>query len=164
MTKQHMRLGLFPGMFDPVTNGHLDVIERGSRLFDALVIAVGENPAKGSMLDQALRVRMVTEVVADLANVRVQAYEGLTIDLARELGATAILRGIRASVDLYGEMQMAEANRTAGGVETVFIATSASYALISSSLIRQIVRGGGDISAMVPPPALPFISKAVQGA
>ena len=88
----------------------------------------------------------------------------MTIDLANQLGASAILRGIRSSVDLYGELQMAEANRTAGGVETVFIATSASFALISSSLIRQIARGGGDVSAMVPAQALPFISDAAQGA
>lgn len=159
MSETHMPLAVFPGMFDPITNGHLDVIERGSQLFDELVVAVGDNPAKGAMLDQAVRVEMVAKVVASLANVRVQPYDGLTIDLARRLGATAILRGIRSSVDLYGELQMAETNRMAGEVETVFIATSARFALISSSLIRQIARGGGNVSAMVPREALPYIRK-----
>jgi len=159
MNETHMRLAVFPGTFDPITNGHVDVIERASRLFDELVVAVGDNPAKGAMLDQPVRVEIVEKVVASLPNVRVQAYDGLTIDLVARLGAAAILRGIRSSVDLYGELQMAETNRTAGGVETVFIATSARYALISSSLIRQIARGGGDVSAMVPHEALPYIRK-----
>ncbi len=155
---QHMRLALLPGMFDPATNGHLDIITRGAKLFDQVVVAVGNNPAKSAMLDQATRVSIVAEITASLPNVTVQAFDGLTIDLADSLGATAILRGIRSSVDLYGELQMAETNRTAGGVETVFIATSAACSLISSSLIRQIARGGGDVSAMVPPQVLPHLA------
>ncbi len=162
MTNSCMPLGLFPGMFDPITNGHLDVIQRGCELFGELIIAVGDNPAKGAMLDQAVRVQIVTEVVSSLPNVRVQAFSGLTIDLANELGATAILRGIRSSVDLYGELQMAETNRTAGGVETVFLATSARHSLISSSLIRQIACGGGDVSAMVPPQVLPHLADSCR--
>jgi len=164
MSKHDMQLAMFPGMFDPITNGHLDVIERGRLLFDELVVAVGDNPAKGAtMLDRAHRVKMVANTVAPLPNVRVEAYDGLTIDLARRLGAKVILRGIRSSVDLCGELQMAETNRTAGGVETVFIATSARYAFISSSLIRQIARGGGDVSAMVPKAALPFLRNILRG-
>ncbi len=159
---QHMRLALFPGMFDPITNGHLDVIQRGARLFDNLVVAVGNNPAKGAMLDQATRVQILTEVVAALPNVQVQAFDGLTIDLANQLGASTILRGLRSSVDLYGELQMAETNRTAGAVETIFLATSAGHSLISSSLIRQIARGGGDVSAMVPPQVLPHLVKGLR--
>lgn len=164
MTNSCMPLGLFPGMFDPITNGHLDVIQRGCELFGELIIAVGDNPAKakGAMLDQAARVQIVTEVVSSLPNVRVQAFSGLTIDLANELGATAILRGIRSSVDLYGELQMAETNRTAGGVETVFLATSAAHSLISSGLIRQIACGGGDVSAMVPPQVLPHLADSCR--
>ncbi len=141
---------LFPGTFDPLTNGHLDVIRRGAKLFDEVVIGVGENPAKQSMLGLDQRVDIIGKVVADMTNVSVETYQGLTVDFAGKIGATAILRGIRNNADLHSETQMALTNRTAAGIETIFVVTAPQHAFISSSLIRQIARMGGDISAMVP--------------
>ena len=145
------KLAIFPGTFDPITLGHLDVIRRGAALFDRLVVAVGENPAKNPLLTSDQRVELVTAAVTDIPNVSVQAYTGLTIHLAKSLGTQTIVRGLRSSEDLTHELQMAETNRLAGGVETIYIATAAEHSLISSTLVRQIARGGADISAMVPP-------------
>ncbi|MCK4601073.1 MAG: pantetheine-phosphate adenylyltransferase [Phycisphaerae bacterium] len=157
MTKHKEQLAIFPGTFDPMTNGHLDVIRRGARLFDRLVVAVGENPDKASMLDQDKRAEIVREVMADIANVRVETYSGLTVDFARKLGAAAILRGLRNTSDLQHEFQMALTNRAVADVETIFIMTGGECAFTSSSLIRQIAQMGGDVSAMVPPQVLSHI-------
>lgn len=151
------RIAIFPGTFDPMTNGHLDVIRRGSSLFDELVVAVGQNPGKTSLLGHALRAEIVSEIVADMPGVRVESYSGLTIDFARRAGASVILRGIRNSGDLQFEFQVALTNRTVGGIETVFIMTNPQYAFTSSSLIRQIAAMGGDVSALVPAQVLPHI-------
>ncbi len=150
---------LFPGTFDPITNGHLDVINRAAGLFDELVIGVGENPSKSSMLPQDQRVGIIRQIVAEMGNVRVETYQGLTVDFARKIGATAILRGIRNNADLHLEIQMALTNRATAGIETIFVVTGPEHAFISSSLIRQIARMGGDISAMVPPPVQAHIRK-----
>ena len=157
MTDREERLALFPGTFDPITNGHLDVIGHGCRLFDQLVVGIGENPEKAAMLEQPERVEIVRQAVAHLPNVRVEPYVGLTVDFARQLGAAVILRGIRNSSDLQFEFQVALTNRVVAGVETLFILTSTEYAFVSSSLIKQIARQGGDVSAMVPPQVLPHI-------
>ncbi|MGA2265769.1 MAG: pantetheine-phosphate adenylyltransferase [Phycisphaerae bacterium] len=154
MSNSRKRLVVFPGTFDPITHGHLDVIRRGARLFDELVVAVGENPQKSAMLSQAQRVRIIRRVVADMGRVRVEPYKGLTVDFARRLGASAILRGIRDTSDLLMEFQMAWTNRRIGGLETVFIMTGPEVAFISSSLVKQIAQGGGDVSALVPPQVL----------
>jgi len=151
MTDHKKQLVIFPGTFDPVTNGHLDVIRRGAELFDELVVAVGDNPEKGSLLSQDQRVEMVRRAAAAMPNVRVESYKGLTVDFARKVGASAILRGIRNTADLHFEFQVALTNRVAAGVETVFIMTNPQYAFTSSSLIKQIAQMGGDISAFVPP-------------
>ncbi len=159
MKRDNKRLGLFPGTFDPITYGHLDVIERAAKLFDELVVGVGDNPAKASLLDQATRAQIVREAAGDLSNVRVETFTGLTVDLARALGAAAIVRGLRTSADLNAELQMAMTNRAAAGIETVFVVTAAEYAYISSSLIKQIAQNGGDISSMVPPQVIPHIQR-----
>ncbi len=159
MKRDNKRLGLFPGTFDPITYGHLDVIERAAKLFDELVVGVGDNPAKASLLDQATRAQIVREAAGELANVRVETFLGLTIDLAQALGAAAIVRGLRSSADLNAELQMAMTNRAAAGIETVFVVTAAEYAYISSSLIKQIAQNGGDISSMVPPQVIPHIQR-----
>jgi pantetheine-phosphate adenylyltransferase len=151
MTQAATQLAVFPGMFDPITLGHLDVIRRGADLFDQLIVAVGDNPSKNALLTQDQRAQLVREATKDFPNVRVETYTGLTIHLASTLGAKTILRGLRSSEDLAHELQMAQANRLAGDVETIYIATAAEHSLISSTLVRQIARGGGDISAMVPP-------------
>ncbi len=153
------KLALYPGSFDPITNGHVDVIRRGAALFDELVIGVGVNPDKEPFLDQDRRVEIVREVVAELPNVRVAKFDGLTVDFARKLTAIAILRGIRDISDLHREFQIALTNRLVADVETVFIMTSSEYAVTSSSLIRQIAQMGGDPSALVPPQVLPHIRK-----
>jgi pantetheine-phosphate adenylyltransferase len=154
MTRRKKRIALFPGTFDPITNGHLDVIRRGALLFDRVVVAVGENPQKASLLPQDERAEIIRRVVARLPNVRVATYQGLTVDFARKIGAGAILRGLRNSSDLQFEFQAAMTNRAAGGVETVFVLTSAEHAFLSSSLIKQIAQMGGDVSGMVPPQVL----------
>jgi len=164
MTKREKTTVVFPGTFDPITNGHLDVIKRGSQIFDELVVAVGDNPEKASMLSHEERAAIVREVVADMPKVRVETYKGLTVDLVRRLGASAILRGIRSSADLHFEYQTAATNRAVAGVETVFIMTSSAYAFTSSSLIRQIASMGGDVSALVPPQVVPHIKGHSQRA
>jgi len=157
MSAGRKRLAVFPGTFDPITNGHLDVIQRGAKLFDELVVAVGDNPEKSSMLNQQERAAIVREVVAPLPNVRVETFTGLTVDFVRRIRAEAILRGIRNTSDLQFEFQVALTNRVVAGVETVFIMTRSEYAFTSSSLIRQIAAMGGDVSALVPPQVLPHI-------
>jgi len=149
---------VFPGTFDPITNGHLDVIRRGAGLFDELVVGVGDNPEKTAMFDAATRRRIVSEAVADIPNVRVEIFSGLTVDFAARMAAAAILRGIRNTSDLHFEYQVALTNRVVAGIETVFIITSTEHAFTSSSLIKQIAQMGGDVSAMVPPPVLPHLA------
>lgn len=153
------RLAVFPGTFDPITNGHVDVIRRGAGLFDELVVAVLDNPQKQSLLGQSQRVDLIRRVVGDLPNVRVESFTGLTVDFVRSVGAQVILRGIRDTSDLHFEFQLALTNRAVGGVETVFVMTNPQYAFISSSLIRQIARMGGDVSALVPPEVLKALRK-----
>src|SRR4051812_24019227 len=143
-----VRRGVFPGQFDPITNGHLDVIRRGAKLFDELIVAVGTNPDKREMFTLDERVEMIRHLLKDLPNARAEKYEGLTAEFVKRARATAILRGIRDVSDLRYEFQLALANRAVGGVETVFIMTGDQYALTSSSLIRQVVSLGGDIESL----------------
>jgi pantetheine-phosphate adenylyltransferase len=142
------RRAVFPGQFDPITNGHLDVIRRGVDLFDELIVAVGINPEKREMFTLDDRIEMIRELLRDLPSVKVQKYTGLTVDFVREVQARAILRGIRDVSDLRYEFQLALANRAVGGIETVFIMTGDQFALTSSSLIRQIVSLGGDVKQL----------------
>ncbi len=153
MPKRIAKIGLFPGQFDPITNGHLDVIDRGRVLFDQLVVAVGVNPDKRGLFSIDERVEMIRQLVKSMPNVRVEKYNSLTVDFARKVKAMSILRGIRDASDLRYEFQLALANRAVGGIETIFIMTSDQHALTSSSLIRQVVALGGDIdklSTLVP--------------
>lgn len=139
---------VFPGQFDPITNGHLDVIERGLKLFDEVIVAVGTNPDKRGLFTLAEREEMIVELLKPWPRARVMKYEGLTADFVKNVQATAILRGIRDVSDLRYEFQLALANRAVGGVETVFIMTGDRYALTSSSLIRQVAALGGDLQAL----------------
>ncbi|HSV14036.1 MAG TPA: pantetheine-phosphate adenylyltransferase [Tepidisphaeraceae bacterium] len=143
------KIAVFPGQFDPITNGHIDVIRRGVALFDELVVAVGVNPDKRELFTVDERVSMISHLLKDVdGHVSVEKYGGLTVDFVRQAKATAILRGIRDASDLRYEFQLAMANRAVGGVETVFIMTGDQFALTSSSLIRQIVSLGGDVRAL----------------
>ena len=147
------KIAVFPGQFDPITNGHLDVIRRGVGLFDELIVAVGINPEKRELFSLDERVRIIRALLKDVEGARVEQYTGLTVDFARQVKATAILRGIRDVSDLRYEFQLALANRAVGGLETVFIMAGDQYALTSSSLIRQVVSLGGDVrqlSAILP--------------
>ena len=139
------KIGVFPGQFDPITNGHLDVIRRATALFDEMIVGVGINPEKRELFTHDERVRIIRSLLRDVPGVRVEKYSGLTVDFARTHKATAILRGIRDVSDLRYEFQLALANRAVGGVETVFIMTGDQHALTSSSLIRQVVALGGDV-------------------
>jgi pantetheine-phosphate adenylyltransferase len=142
------RIAVFPGQFDPITNGHLDVIRRGAELFDHLIVAVGVNPDKREMFSLDERVEIISQLLGDLPSVKVKKYTGLTVDFVKEVKATVLLRGIRDVSDLRYEFQMAQVNRAVGQVETVFMMTGPSYALISSSLIRQVVELGGDVRVL----------------
>lgn len=142
------RVAVFPGQFDPITNGHLDVIRRGVHLFDELIVAVGINPEKKELFRIDERLEIVNELLAEIPGARAAKYDGLTVDFVRSVNATAILRGIRDVSDLRYEFQLAMANRAVGGVETVFIMTGDQFALTSSSLIRQIVALGADLSKL----------------
>jgi pantetheine-phosphate adenylyltransferase len=139
------RIAVFPGQFDPITKGHLDVIRRGVVLFDELVVGVGINPEKRELFTLEERLDIIRELLKDVPRTRVEQYTGLTVDFVRRMNATAILRGIRDVSDLRYEFQLALANRAVGDVETVFIMTGDQYALTSSSLIRQVVALGGDV-------------------
>ncbi len=147
---QPKRIAVFPGQFDPITNGHLDVIRRGVALFDQVVVAVGINPEKRELFSLEERLEMISELLRAIPGAKAAKYEGLTVDFVRSVNATAILRGIRDVSDLRYEFQLALANRAVGGVETVFIMTGDQYALTSSSLIRQVVALGADLEKLQP--------------
>ena len=142
MTEPKTRVALFPGMFDPLTHGHLDIIERASKLYDRLIVAVGRNPLKTEVFTADERKEMLVRHTAHLSNVTVQTYDGLTVEYARHIDAGVILRGIRDTVDLHSELEIALANRMIGGVETIFLMTSGQHILTSSTLIKQIVEIG----------------------
>lgn len=167
MANQSETTAIFPGTFDPITHGHLDIIRRGRRLFSRLVVGVGINPEKSQLFTPEERVEMIRPLVADMGNVDVRSYGALTVDFAREVGATFILRGVRDIVDLRNELQQANTNMIVGGVETVFILTSHEHALTSSTLIKQIVELGGDdrtrLTHIVPETVLERLHAKLRG-
>ena len=146
-----MRTALYPGTFDPVTIGHLDVVERAGRIFDRLVVGVGDNPEKACVFSLRERLAMMRREVAHLKNVEVKAFRGLMVDFAKAEKASVVLRGIRTVSDLEYEIQMAFTNRSSAGVETIFIAPRPEHAFINARFIKEIVRGGGRVDGMVSP-------------
>ena len=142
---------IFPGSFDPITNGHLDVIRRSVRMFDEVIVAVGDSPVKEYLFTSRERLNMITELVADMPEVRAERFTGLTVEFARSKKAQVILRGLRNLTDVQYEFQLALTNRAIGGIETVFIMTGEKYGFTTSTLIREIGRYGGDVSSLVPP-------------
>jgi pantetheine-phosphate adenylyltransferase len=143
-----------PGSFDPVTNGHLDIISRAADLYDEVVVAVARNPAKTSLFTVAERMELLREVTKPYENVRVDTFEGLTVDFCRANGISAIVKGLRAVSDFDYEMQMAQMNYSQAGVETLFMTTNPLYAFLSSSLVKDFAKYGGDVSGLVPGPVL----------
>jgi pantetheine-phosphate adenylyltransferase len=144
------RIAALPGTYDPITYGHLDIIRRGAELFDELIIGVSQNPSKKPLLPADVRVELIRKLIADLPSVRVELFDGMTVDCVKRFGAHAILRGIRTFADFEYEFQLAIANRKIGGVETVFVMASAENAFVRSTLIKEAVALGGDMSAFLP--------------
>ena len=146
-----MRIGIYPGSFDPVTQGHLDIILRASKLVDKLIIGVLVNGAKSPMFTMEERVDMICRVTKNLSNVEVKASDGLLVDFAQQNGASILVRGLRAVTDFEYELQIAQTNHKLNPfVDTVFLTTSVEYSYVSSSIVREIASYGGDISQFVP--------------
>lgn len=148
-----MTRALYPGSFDPIHNGHVELVESASALFDEVVIATVRNPQKGDgLFTLEERQEMIEESLAHLGNVTVTSFSSLVVDLAMELRADFIVKGLRAVSDFESELQMAQMNKAISGVETLFLPTVSSRSFIASKLIREIARFGGDVSTMVPEP------------
>ncbi len=153
-----MTTAVYPGSFDPVTFGHLDIISRAARSFDQVVVGVMSNSKKTPLFSKEERVNILEKVTEDLPNVSVRAFDGFSVDLARECGASVIVRGLRAITDFEYELQMAQINRIlAHDVDTVFLTTSLEYAYLSSSSVKEVASLNGDISKFVPE----LVAKAV---
>jgi pantetheine-phosphate adenylyltransferase len=149
-----MRRAVCPGSFDPITNGHLDVIERASKFFDEIVVAVGSNVSKNRLFDPADRVAMIQEAVSGLPNVTVATFEGLIVDFCRAHGVQAIVKGLRAVSDFDYELQMGQMNRSLADVDTLFMPADPHYSFLSSSLVKEVATYGGDVAGLVPEPVL----------
>ncbi len=147
-----MKKAIYPGSFDPVTYGHIDIIERASKIFDELIVAVLNNRAKSPLFSVDERVNILNEVLSDISNIRVESYEGLLVNFAVECGAGVIVRGLRAVTDFEYELQLAQTNNVLNtGIDTVFLTTSLEYAYLSSSTVKEVASYGGDIDKFVPP-------------
>jgi len=152
MSLSSTRIAVYPGTFDPVTNGHVDLVDRAAPLFERLVVGVAESPGKKPALPMSLRVELAREALAGHDNVEVRGFNGLLAHFVRDLGAGVLLRGLRAVSDFEYEFQLASMNRhLIPDVETLFLTPAEQYGFISSSLVREISRLGGDVSAFVPP-------------
>ena len=145
-----MRRAVCPGSFDPVTNGHLDIIERAAKLFDEVVVAVGANRSKSRLFEPEERIAMVQQVTAGLDNVTVRGFDGLIVDFCRDVGAVAVVKGLRGSVDYEYELPMAHMNAHLARVETVFLPGAVGTTFVSSSLVKEVCALGGDITGLVP--------------
>ncbi|OIO67150.1 MAG: pantetheine-phosphate adenylyltransferase [Zetaproteobacteria bacterium CG_4_9_14_3_um_filter_49_83] len=155
------RVTIYPGTFDPITLGHVDVVERGLKLFDHVILAVASNPGKLPMFDLETRLAMVRETFAQHSNVTITGFNGLLVDLAHQYHATSILRGLRAASDFEYEFQMATMNRRLDAdIETAFVMAREDYTFVSSRFIREISSMGGDVSTLVPSPVLKHLQKA----
>jgi pantetheine-phosphate adenylyltransferase len=150
------------GSFDPVTNGHLDIISRAAQLYDEVVVAVGENPSKVYTFTADERVELLREVTKVYDNVRVDRFEGLIVDFCRRNDISAIIKGLRAVSDFDYEMQMAQMNYNQAGVETLFMTTNPLYAFLSSSLVKEFAKFGGDVSGLVPPTVLDRLTRRLS--
>ena len=149
-----MRRAACPGSFDPVTNGHIDIISRASMLFDEVVVAVGVNASKQRLFTAEERIEMLTEACAPYANVSIASFDGLLTTFCQEHGVAAIVKGLRAVSDFDYELQMAQMNSSLAPIETVFVPTSPEYSFLASSLVKEVAKYGGDVSGLVPDAAV----------
>ena len=161
-----MKVAVYPGSFDPITNGHIDVLRRAARVFDRVVVAVLGNPRKSPLLSTETRIGVIGAALdADAAlrgHIDVRTFDGLTVDFCHEVGAGFLVRGLRAIADFEAEMQLAHNNhQLAPDVDTVFFMTSLAHSYVSSSLVKEIAFAGGDVSAMVPPAAVAALAEAL---
>ena len=155
---------IYPGTFDPVTLGHLDIVKRSSNLVDELIVGVLENNAKNPLFSVEERVKMLEEATKDLSNIKIVLFRGLLIDFVRVMGAEVIIRGLRAITDFDYELQMAQANhRLDSTVETIFLTTSVEYSYISSSTVKEIAKLGGDVTGFVPMIVAEELAKKSKG-
>jgi len=145
-----MKRAVCPGSFDPITFGHLDIIERASNHFDQVIVAVLENRTKSSLFTVPERIEMIRETVANLPNVIVDSWSGLLVDYCKSNSITTIVKGLRAVTDFDYELQMAQLNLQASGVETMLMATAPAYSFLSSSIVKELAHYGGDVSSMIP--------------
>ncbi|NLZ94066.1 MAG: pantetheine-phosphate adenylyltransferase [Firmicutes bacterium] len=158
-----MAIAIYPGSFDPITNGHQDIIDRASSIFDKVIVSVLENPRKKPLFTVEERVEMLNLIAAKYPNVEVDSFHGLLIDYAKKKNSNIVLKGLRAIADFEFEFQMALVNRKLDPhLETIFMMTSNRYSYLSSSIVKEIAFFGGDISDLVPPEVYPLIRKKLQ--
>jgi pantetheine-phosphate adenylyltransferase len=157
-----LRRAVCPGSFDPVTNGHLDIIARASRLYDVVHVAVMINQAKHGLFSIDERIGLIEEVTGDLGNVKVESFHGLLVDFCKQRDIPAIVKGLRAVSDFDYELQMAQMNIGLTGVETLFVPTNPAYSFLSSSLVKEVAQWGGDISHLVPPLVLDALTAKLR--
>jgi pantetheine-phosphate adenylyltransferase len=157
-----VRRAVCPGSFDPVTNGHLDIVSRASTLFEEVVVAVLVNKSKQGLFSVEERMDMLREVCAEFPNVKVDAFHGLLVSFCRERDIIAIVKGLRAVSDFDYELQMAQMNSSLAPVETVFVPTSPAYSFLASSLVKEVAMYGGDVSGLVPESVLPRLTERLR--
>lgn len=159
-----MMRGIYPGSFDPITLGHLDVIKRAAKIMDELVIGVLKNSVKAPLFTAEERVKLIQQVVQDIPNVKVQSFDGLTVDFAKKIEAKILVRGLRAVTDFEYELQIAQTNRKLDDdIDTVFFTTNVEYAYLSSSIVKEIASFGGNITKFVPQCIVPIICDKYVG-
>lgn len=160
----NLRRAVYPGSFDPPTVGHMDIIERAALLFEELIVAVAVNTDKTPLFTVEERLQMLRESCAHLPNVRSETFQGLLVDFVHQIGARIIIRGLRAISDFEYEFQMASMNRRLREeIDTLFLMTSWEHAYLSSSLVKEVARLGGDVRGLVPPPVMPYLQKRFGG-